>query len=196
MKATSSNRHIPISGARRIPAISRKAVIAIGLIIVMLFMWIRLFMSGESGPDKASGGSISPVPLSVFGPSDTALTRIELPIVAGRNDDISNEMFTKDGWDGSEGKKVTVETNSGADLDLKSQETRIRELAGSLHLGAIIEGGDVKGYEAFIDGELISVGSKLPVSQEGRTYEFTVVNVLKDRVILKWKEFTIAIKMF
>lgn len=196
MKSTAPYKNIPIGASRSIPSINRKGVIAIGLILVMVFMWVRLLMSGESGPDKADGGPIPPESLPVAVQSATVFSRIELPVIAGRNDDISHEMFTKDGWKGTEDGKVTVETNNAADLALKSQETRIRKLAGSLHLGAIIDGGGAKGYKAFIDGELISVGSRLAVRQEGRTYVFTVVNVLKDRVILKWKEFTIAIKMF
>lgn len=194
MKVTPSNTNKPVGRVKITTAINRKTVIAVGLIIIMLFMWIRLFTSGESGPEKADGGTTMP-PVPVTSQADTGFSRIELPVVSGRNDEITFDMFTKAGWKDPEDEKVTVETNEAADLDLKSQEARIKELAGSLQLGAIIDGGAEKGYEAFVDGELLSVGSKLPIKHEGRTYVFTVVDILKDRVILKWKEFTIAIKM-
>ncbi|MBW8034669.1 MAG: hypothetical protein FVQ79_03145 [Planctomycetes bacterium] len=195
MKTTATGKNVAIRQSKSAPAINKKTVIAIGLILVMVFMWGRLLFSDGSDVKNAKGNTMPLIPPAGSVQSVSKLERVELPVIAGRNDMITHDMFSKAEWASSTGQKTTVESKSIAGMDAKTQEMRIRHIASTLELGAIIDGVKGASKEAFVDGELVSGGSKLMVRRSGRAYEFTVEDIMRDRVILKWHEFTIAIKM-
>ena len=187
-----SVRSRQVKVARRI---SKKTVMAIGLILVMIFMWGRLLFSGDSDVKSAKGNTMLVIPPAVIDQYVSKLERVELPVIAGRNDMITHDMFQKAGWSGSKSNTVTVESQSFTEQGANTQEMKIRQIAGSLELGAIIDGVKGASNEAFVDGKLVSSGSKLMVRRSGMVYEFTVESIMRDRVVLKWNEFTVSIKM-
>ena len=68
----------------------------------------------------------------------------------------------------------------------------IKKIAKSITLEAVIAGTNP---EAFIDDKLVSVGHKLAVRYNGRIYEFIVTGIHENKVVLKWNDFTVDVKM-
>lgn len=195
MRGTASDRQVPARQVKGLGGVNKKVVMAAGLIVVMVFMWGRLLFSGGSEAKGSQGNAMQVIPPVPGVQSSSTFERVDLPVIAGRNDVITHEMFTNAGWKISKGKKVTVASRSITEMDAKTQEMRIRQIAKSLELGAIIDGVKGEANEAFVDGELVSKGSKLAVRRAGKLYVFAVEDVMRDRVILKWNEFSIAVKM-
>jgi len=195
MKTTTTDKNVRIRQVKVAPTINKKTVMAAGLILLMLFMWVRLLFSGGSDVNDVKGNTIPVTPPVDSSQSVSKLERVELPVIAGRNDVITYDMFSKSRWASSKKNTVIVGSQSVTDVGAKTQEMKIRQIAKSLELGAIIDGVKGASNEAFVDGELVSDGSKLKVRRSGRVYEFTVEAIMRDRVVLKWNEYTIAIKM-
>lgn len=195
MKATVTSKNIPPSQYNGSVGINKKVVLAIAMVLVLMFMWGRLLFSDDSNVKEAKGNMIqmiAPLPGSEYRPH---LKRVKLPVVAGRNDVITHDMFSTAGWASLKSRTITVGSQSIAGMDAETQEMRVRQIAGTLELGAIINGVKDETNKAFVDGKLVSAGSKLRVRRSGRVYVFNIEDVMRDRVVLKWKEFTMTIKM-
>ena len=76
----------------------KKAVFALGLIAIMVFMWVRVLT--RKGPQSAAASSVAEE-IKLIGQSDTEslkLSFIELPKVKGRNDVLARDFFTVKNW--------------------------------------------------------------------------------------------------
>lgn len=195
MKTTATGKNVLVRQFKVAFSINGKVVMSVGLVLVLAFMWGRLLFWGGLDVNEAKGNTISVIRPAVSVQSVSNLERVELPVIAGRNDVITHDMFSRAGWASSKNQKPSVESRSIAGIDAKSQEMRIRQIASSLDFGTIIDGVKGEGDDAFVDGELVSVGSKLRVWCSDSVYDFTVEDVTRDKVVLKSNEFTISIKM-
>lgn len=173
----------------RLVSEKKKSMIALGLIAVMVFMWIKVFVKNE--PEAAQ--AVVPVE-DLKGGSKSKLEILfkELPEVSGRNDVITGDFFDSDSWN----TFIDVETNS-VDIDEVdvnsgvSEELAIR-IGEKLRLQAIVMGDTP---QAFINGKLLSVGDKLLVSNNGIPYECEVVEIDKERVFLRCGKIQITLKL-
>jgi hypothetical protein len=183
----------------RLAAERNKTIVGLCLVIVMGVMWIRV-LTGRKTPANA---------LADLGPEQTAVTVqteprkklvfVELPNIEGRNDVLVRNFFSAKQWEvfvrnedgrSSFGKEVSMVVGNNSEEYL-NRET-ILQVAKLLRL-AVIELGERP--QAFINDTLLSVGEKLLVEYEGNSYEFTVVAIDGNEVLLTCQGVEIEMKL-
>jgi len=192
MKQKAKNDDAAIGGfIGRLLADKKRAAIALCLVAVMAFMWVRLL--GDKTPRAADGARTRN---TIDGRSDshTKVSFTELPKVEGRNDRLSRDFFEPDGWRqfarGGEAKDVgTREVNV---VSKDGSEELVRRVAEKLALQAILLG---KNPQAFINDRLLVVGDKLTIKEGVDAYEFEVVAIRENTVFMKCKEAEITLKI-
>ena len=182
----------PNNVSNRFSAEKNKIFLAVGLIAVMAFMWTRV-LSKEDSPQTASAAAAAGI-LEAPVQREVEISYIQLPVISGRNDTIKDDFFSTKSWD------AFVDTSAGHGEPSNYSTSAISgkalgEIGESLKLQAVINVEGDKGAEAFIDNNLVSVGSKLAVDYNGRVYEFIVDQILDTTVILSWKELKLVVKM-
>ncbi len=170
----------------------KKAVIALSLIVLMGFMWIRVLT--KRGPETA-GAEIAAKPSNTQAQSNPALhiAFIELPKVSGRNDVITRDFFDSEKWrhfiERQRKRNGIEEVNI---LSRNVDEEVIRRLAKKLKLEAIMVSENPLAY---INGEPIRVGDKMSIGDGINKYECDVVVIEENTVVLKCKEAKITLKL-
>lgn len=181
--------------SRRLASTSKgKISVAAGLVALMVFMWARVLTSDKSGPSEANAATTADTTNSSTESQEVKLTYIKLPVVPGRNDSLTNDMFADKAWmHPSNTKNIGAVTTSANDQKIY---TAIMEaIAKTLKVDSISPSRRGQRPDAFIENKLLIEGSMLPISYENKTYEFTVDRIYEDRVMLKWKDFSIAVKV-
>jgi hypothetical protein len=172
----------------------KKAALALCLIALMAFMWIKVLT--KTSPKAADAAIITELMNNMETQSETELkiSFIELPRVAGRNDVIARDFFASNGWQNFVGgrgtKSVAVE-----EIDIVSKDDDhevIRKVAENLKLEAIVSSENPL---AFINDEVLRVGDKLFVSDGIDRYECEVVEIKENTVVMKCRESKITLKM-
>jgi hypothetical protein len=179
----------------RSPFKKPKVVMATVLICVMSFMWIKVFMNNrnEKNEARAAVARAAAESMGAVGQKEGQLkiSLHPLPVVPGRNDVLTHDIFTADRWD-----DFPSEKNAGAGTSLRKMDLNdadhINMIAETITLEAVIAGTNP---EAFINDKLVSVGHKLPVRYNDRIYEFVVTGINENKVVLKWNDFTVDVKM-
>ncbi len=170
----------------------KKAVLALCLIALMIFMWIKMLT--RTSPKAAEAGLMTGLmDLETQSEPEIKISFIELPQVAGRNDLIAGDFFASNGWqdfvDGQERKSAGVEKiNIVKDDD---QEV-IRKVAENLRLEAIVSSEDPL---AFINDKVLRAGDKFFVGDGIESYECEVVEIKENIVVLKCRESRITLKL-
>ena len=172
----------------------KKAVLALCLISLMAFMWIKVLT--KTTPQAADAELIAELmSMETQSEPELEISFIELPRVAGRNDMVTRDFFASDGWHNFVGgrgpKSVAVE-----EIDIVSknddQEVIRREVADNLKLEAIVSSEDPL---AFINDKVLRAGDKMFVSDEIESYECEVVEIKENMVIIRCMEAMITLKM-
>lgn len=172
-----------------------KLIIAAVLITVMAFMWLRLLVFNKT-PDTAAGGTSSG-PVGVQAGSTTTtkpvpeLTYSELPFVPGRHDVLANDIFCSGAWLFGEVDGAQRTVAGGPYID----ESDIRNIIGLVTLDGIISEQGTRTPEAFVNGKLVSVGSKVAVEYNKRSVELTVTEIYRNKVVLRVGEQEIDVMM-
>ncbi len=177
----------------RLVAEKKKAVLALCLIALMAFMWIKVLT--KTSPQAVDAGLIAELINNMETQSEPELkiSFIELPQVEGRNDVITRDFFASNGWkDFVEGRgpKVGVE-----EIDIVSKDNDqevIRKVAENLTLEAIVS-SEVP--LAFINDEVLRVGDKLFVSDGTDRYECEVVEIKENKVVMRCRESKMTLKL-
>jgi len=194
MKQNMKNRvNSPNMLFSQLAAEKKKSITALCLIAVMGFMWVRVL--GRKTPEtaeaammleEAAGGQLN---------SELKISFIELPNVEGRNDVLTRDFFAADGWQSflrdGEGENLTGYEK----VNIVSRDDRegvARQVAGKLKLEAI---GLGENHQAFINGKLLSVGDKLPVSDGVNTYECEVIGIEESTVFIRCGQAEITLKL-
>ncbi|MBW8016373.1 MAG: hypothetical protein FVQ82_09315 [Planctomycetes bacterium] len=192
MKMSPEKMSVHGNTSRQMPQVTGKTIIAGGLVLMLVFMWIRVFIGGSDSPDEADA--------SVFaangGKSHNTvmkLKRLPLPFEFGRHDRLTTDMFAS--RDMEIGKDGSSKGGKDKDKKIKSQKDAAGKLANKLELDAIILGTDKFSHKAFINGKLQVAGDKLEVKLNDKKYELVVVEVYHNKVVLKWSEYTITVRM-
>lgn len=183
-----------------LPVSKGKLIIAAALITIMAFMWLRLLLFNKSRDTVAGVAVVSTVNTQdkekTTKPSPE-LTYIELPFVLGRHDVLTNDMFHPANWQAFKTVDDTQNSGSGGlnrDKDTLTAED-IRKIDSLVTLDAIIAEGGKRAREAFINGKLVSVGSKVAVEYDKRSVELTVTEIYRNKVVLRVGEFTLNVMM-
>jgi len=177
----------------RLAAEKKKSVMALCLVILMVFMWVKVLCNKTPQTTEAAlvaqGGPADQLS------SELKISFIELPNVKGRNDVLTRDFFTVDNWQnffvGGEGENSNgvekVNVSSG-----DSSEEAVRQVAEKLKLEAISLGGVPK---AFINNKLLSVGDKLFVGDGVNTYECEVIGIEENMVLVRCGVAEIQLKL-
>lgn len=186
-----------VSGANRasgrLAIDTKKAVFALCLIAVMVFMWVRVLT--RKSPQSAAASSVAEE-IKLIGQSDTEslkLSFIELPKVKGRNDVLARDFFTVKNWQDflREGKGV----GDRREVDVVSRngnEEVARKIAEKLKLGAIVMG---KNPRAFVNDKLLAVGDKMLIQDGVNIYECEIVEIEEKTVLLRCGQAEIRLKL-
>jgi hypothetical protein len=171
----------------------KKTVLALCLITLMAFMWIRVLTKGA--PEAAEAGlTAEQMVAERQSEPELKISFINLPQIAGRNNEISKDFFTSDGWKGfvdkEEHKSVGVgEVNI---VSTNSDQEVIKKVAEKLKLEAIVSGDNPL---AFLNNEVLRVGDKVLVSDGTDKYECEVVEITENTVVMRCREAEITLKM-
>lgn len=169
--------------AGHLAADKKKTVIAVCLIAVMAFMWLRV-LSGKS-PQAADAALLAQQAAQVQSEPELKVSFIELPNIQGRNDVLTRDFFVlgDKGFDTGAGANVV----SGND-----SEEKMRQVADKLRLEAIVLG---ENPQAFINDQLLRSGDKLTVTVGVNTYECQIVEIEEDMVLIKCEEAELELKL-
>lgn len=191
-KSTNSGKS---SRQRRQAAIARKkAILAAVLVLVMVVLWIRLFAKKgkKAAPAKVTAATSRTVTTSnttVRKPKKNTIKYKQLPMVAGRNDVLQRDIFSKKSW--IDAKDTADAWNSKREI----LSDDIRRAGKSLKLEAILMGEGGEKSEIFIEDKLVPLGADFPTRHAGRIYRFTVEKVTANKVILKCKDVSVVLKL-
>ena len=180
--------------------ISPKVMVMIALLVVMGLLWGRVLLKGNMSPAKANAQTdediqefaSDPVPESV------QIEAIELPVLPGRNDRISNNLFGGQNWTAF---TLDHELNSadsgveGGDTTERTHRVALERIAGQLKLEAVICDARNQPHQAYVDDKILSVGSTLTVQEGTEKYMLTVEKISKKEVTFSWNEMSVVLKM-
>jgi len=177
----------------RLLAEKKKTVLALCLITLMAFMWVRVLT--RKAPQAAEAGLlVEQMDVETQSEPELKITFVELPQVAGRNNEISRDFFTSEGWkwfvDKEGPKSVGVEEVSI--VSTNSDQEVIKKVAEKLKLEAIVSG---KNPLAFLNNEVLRVGDKMLVSDGTDKYECEVVEITENKVVMRCREAVMTLKM-
>ena len=177
----------------RLLAEKKKTVLALCLITLMAFMWVRVLT--RKAPQAAEAGRLAEqMDVETQSEPELKITFVELPQVAGRNNEISRDFFTSEGWkwfvDKEGPKSVGVEEVSI--VSTNSDQEVIKKVAEKLKLEAIVSG---KNPLAFLNNEVLRVGDKVLVSNGTDKYECEVVEITENKVVMRCREAVMTLKM-
>ena len=178
-----------------------KVIIAVVLITIMALMWVRVLVRSKSDAKAAQTESAL-----VNAHSDKQnkqpkikLSYIELPVVKGRNDSLTRDIFRAQNWKAfssvTDPDPATGENTGEGPDKYDIYKTRIRQIAKTMTLDLISIGRNGRGSQALIENKLVSVGSKLAVKYNKQTYEFVVTKIKQNEVVLEWENFSITLTM-
>ena len=170
----------------------KKGIMALCLIGVMAFMWVRV-LSNKDPESAAAALSAQKIAADNANAESTVhISFTELPNVEGRNDVLTKDFFAVDNWqDFTEGKrKDLIEIGNAADG--RSNEEIAGKIIEKLKLGAVTLGESPR---AFVNDRMLRVGDKLPVRNETDVYECEIVAIEENKVIMRWEETEITLKL-
>lgn len=195
MKLNSTNTNGASDLLRRSPFRRPRVIAAALLVTVMAFMWIKVLINHRAEKNEARAAvARAAAEAQAVGTQiqrQTRISLIRLPVVPGRNDTLTNDIFTADGWNTFPG--AARSGSEGPDGAIPSYDDDfIDKIAQSISLEAVIAGPNP---EAFIGNKLVTVGQTLAVRYSDKIYEFTVAQIHANKVVLKWNDFTVDVKM-
>jgi len=189
------NRKSPNGIVGQFAAEKKKGIMAVCLIAVMVFMWVRVFT--KESPEAAKAASAAQIAAGDESKVNAGLkiSFVELPKVAGRNDVITRDFFASNGWQDF----VEAKQNTGATaveevslISTDGNEETAKKVTQQLHLEAIILSDNP---QAFINDKLLFVGDKLLVELGAHKYECEVVRITQNTVILRCGQVQITLKL-
>jgi hypothetical protein len=177
----------------QLAAEKKKAVMTLCLIFVMAFMWLRVLTN--KAPEASQASLITEQSgRQDAGTQELKVSFIELPKVAGRNDVITRDFFTSNGWrhfgDGRKEKAVIEEVNI---VSRNGNEEVIRKVAEKLKLEAIVVLGT--NPRAYLNNKIVSEGDKVLIRDGSDTYECEVIEIEENTVVMKYREAEVTLKL-
>lgn len=160
----------------------KKIVIAVCLVALMAFMWIRVLFKKTTAVE---GGTLSENTLQQdsIGPT-TIISFVDLPEVEGRHDIITRDFFNSENWQNFSSRNsknvVSIEEVNIVSGDI--DEEVIRKIAEELKLEAVIGTGE--NANAYINDQVVSAGDRITVIDGIQTYECEVVLIEDDSVVI------------
>ncbi len=169
----------------------KKTVMVVCLVILMAFMWIKVFAG--KGPATAGAVPTDSRAENVNQPeTDVKVSFVDLPEIKGRNDVITRDFFDANGWiDFVNADKIAV-TREVNVIPGDSSEKLIRRIADNLKLEAFVMGENPR---AFINDRILSVGDTLPVSDGADKYDCVVIMIENNSVVMRCGKAEVTLKL-
>jgi hypothetical protein len=171
----------------------KKAAIAVLLISIMALMWVRVLLKKNQSLANAAIPASQAAITEEIKPK-IKVTYIDLPCIKGRNDMLSRDVFSGSVWEG-----LGAEANGAKQFKVshkKNDNERLNDtietIGKELKLDAIFSG---KNPQASVGGMLVSPQGKLTVKYEGDQYEFKVVAISDNEVVLECKGVQVKLSM-
>jgi hypothetical protein len=181
------------------PISQGKIVLAVVLIGVMGFLWIRVFVRHGKPATAAARPAATQAATPAKGPQKAPAIRLSyvpLQVVPGRQDVLTRDLFAEPDsavfpWQKSQ---IPTEPSKEESVNVDPWDKEIRPLAEKLSVDAI--GTDPKGTaQAFIQDRFLVAGDRLPIQKGDRTYELTVTLIQSNSVTLEWQGHELKLKM-
>ena len=179
---TGSSAHSVV--VKQLGADKKKTVVAICVLVLMVFMWIRAFSKSDADNVSASQHKEA---AETESEKQLVISFVELPDVRGRNDILTKDIFTVRNW-----ADFTRTAQSGVSRSTaKVDEKRAEQIVSKLRLEAI-EISDTP--KVFVNNRLLGIGDKLQISDAGSIFECEIMSIEKNRVFLKCMDIEIELK--
>ena len=169
----------------------KKTAMALCLIALMAFMWVRVLfrkLPATEGAEVTEQINVN------NGPNSTLkISFIELPKVVGRNDVITRNFFVSNDWQDFKGNRKNI--ISIEELNVvpgNDSEKAIRTIVEKIKLEAIVMGENAK---TFINNKVLSVGDKLLISDGVDKYECEIVVIEENAVVIRCGEAEVKLKI-
>jgi len=177
----------------RLAVEKKKSVMALCLIALMTFLWVRVLT--RKSPESAEAAPITDQPsLEDQSNQKSKVFYIELPRIAGHHDVIARDFFASNGWRkfvGGKGRNLaSIEEVNIISRDVS--EEVIRKVAGKLKLGAVMLSNTPL---AFINDKVRKIGDKVLINDGIDKYECEVVEIKENTVVMKCREAEIKLKL-
>lgn len=172
----------------------RKLMVAVVLFLVMAGLWTKVFM--EKGKPKTASASVDMSQLNtvVVEPAELKVVYTELPVVSQRHNVLGSDFFSVDNL--SKFKKLNDSSEAGeADL------TEVRDGQGSEGLEAAAKEMELLAIvndrkpQVFIEDKLLEEGQSFKFESYGKIYEFKVLSIMENGVVLECNGITITKKI-
>ena len=191
----------PVTGG--LQNISPKVMAMVVLLVVMAILWGRVLLKGTGGPAAANAQDQSSMEgvTSDRTPEAIEIQAVQLPMVPGRNDRVSNDFFSSDNWTAFELNHNQNDSNAGVKVGEVGNSTelthraRLERIAGRLTLQAVICDAQNRPFQAFVDDKILSVGSTLTVQEGPDQYVLMLEDISEKEVSFSWNEMSVVLKM-
>lgn len=193
MKSDSENKNNTSRIINQLVAEKKKVAMALGLVVLMTIMWVRVI--GKGGPDSAKA-SVNVPAVKVEKPKniDNEMTFIKLPVVAGRNDVLTKNVFEVKNWQsfmaGSNFDLNQINKNQLTSNEIEN--SNIEMVSKNLTLDAIELGSNPK---AFINGQLLSAGDKFALRIGENVFECQIKEVAENLVVVNFNGTDISLRL-
>jgi len=177
----------------KLKAEKKKAITAVCLLLVMSFMWLKVFV-GKSPQSAKATDSIEASSSQEFSSepdeqgTEPGISYVELPRVEGRNDILTRDFFIFDNKGFSNGSVKEVQSISENNND----EELMRRISAKLTLEAIVMGDNP---QAFINNKLLCLGDKLTIKEGSDVYVCEVTEIGETEVTIRCREGTVKLKI-
>jgi hypothetical protein len=191
----------PVTGG--LQNISPKMMAMVVLLVVMAILWGRVLLKGTGGPAAANAQDQESIQDTISDMASKAveIEAVELPMLLGRNDRVSNNLFSSENWTAFELNHNQDDSKGGVKVDGTGHATelthrsRLERIAGRLKLEAVICDAQNRPFQAFVDDKILSVGSTLTVQEGPDQYVLMLEEINEKEVSFSWNEMSVVLKM-
>jgi len=192
MKRASQNKNNTSNIINQLAAEKKKVAMALGLVILMTIMWVRVL--GKDGPNSANASANVPT-VNTKNPEKTVneMCFVELSIVAGRNDILTKNVFEVKNWhEFMTGSNVDLNEINKKSISDGSENDKIKMVSENLRLDAIELGSNPK---AFINGRLLSAGDEFVLRISENVFKCRIKEVAENLVVVNFQGTDISLRL-
>jgi hypothetical protein len=177
----------------RLRAGGKKTAVACTLMSIMLFMWVRVLIGHRPAAAEAAPSVRPAETLPRTGP--VKVTFVELPKTPGRHDAIARDFFAAP--EGTYTRRNTAGRDTGTEKEVPvvsfpNRQEVIQRVAQTLKLDAVFLRESPR---AFLNDRLLRVGDKLTVKDGAASYEFEVLQIYMDSVLVTCNGLQLTLKL-
>jgi hypothetical protein len=196
MKRQTTDNWTAVQKAVRYLAMEKgKVVVATCLIGVMVFLWVRLLTRRHTARQVQAALRTQ----AKLGPANSVgrakIKFVELPEVKGRNDILTRDFFAPQQLEQvlkGQHKEPSTRVNILATGGKQSRNETILRLVRELKLDATATG---KKTLVYVNNKLLPVGGRLQVEDASQVYEFDVVAISENEVVLSCEGLKFELKV-